>query len=81
MISKRELEKIVNNSRRDTLMREYVELNGGSFERIRGRWVYNEEPAIVNRIEKQERREKIKDSEVKAKKKAKEKKSFLKLRK
>jgi len=81
MISKKELESIVNNSRRDALMKEYVELNGGSFERVGKRWVYNEEATIVNRIEKQERREKKKDSEVKAKKKAKEKKSFLKLRK
>ena len=81
MISKKELEKIVNNSRRDTLMREYVELHGGSFERVGRRWIYNEELAIDNQIEKQERREKKKDSEVKAKKKAKEKKSFLKLRK
>jgi len=81
MISKKELESIVNNSRRDALMKEYVELNGGSFERVGKRWVYNEEATIVNRIEKQERREKKRDSEVKAKKKAKEKKSFLKLRK
>tara|TARA_Y100001937_G_scaffold128637_1_gene206384 strand:+ start:1319 stop:1564 length:246 start_codon:yes stop_codon:yes gene_type:complete len=81
MISKRELERIVNNSRRDALMREYVELNGGSFERVRGRWVYNEEVVVDNRIEKQERRESKKETKVKAKKKAKEKKSFLKLRK
>ena len=81
MISKRKLESIVNNSRRDALMKEYVELHGGSFERVGARWVYNEEVAVDNRIEKQERREKKRDSEVKAKKKAKEKKSFLKLRK
>jgi len=81
MISKRELESIVNNSRRDALMKEYVELNGGSFERVGKRWVYNEEATIVNRIEKQERREKKRGSEVKSKEKAKEKKSFLKLRK
>ena len=81
MISKKKLESIVNNSRRDALMKEYVELNGGSFERVGKRWVYNEEATIVNRIEKQERREKKRDSEVKSKEKAKEKKSFLKLRK
>ena len=81
MISKRKLESIVNNSRRDALMKEYVELHGGSFERIGSRWIYNEEFAVDNRIEKQERREKIRDSEVKSKEKAKEKRSFFKLRK
>ena len=81
MISKRKLESIVNNSRRNALMKEYVELNGGSFERIGSRWVYNEEVVVDNRIEKQERREKIRDSEVKSKEKAKEKRSFFKLRK
>lgn len=58
MMNKKQLEAIVNNSRRQQLMDKYVAEHGGSFIRCgwNGKWEYKEEPVISNKIEKFERR-------------------------
>ena len=82
MISKRELDAIVTDSRRELKIADYVANNGGEFvdDKHNG-WSYITESAIDNRLEKLDRRAEKKASAVKAKAKAKEKKAFLKLRK
>jgi len=82
MISKRELDAITCDSRREARIADYVAANGGKFilDKHNG-WSYIPENAIDNRLEKLDRREAKKESTVKAKAKAKEKKAFLRLRK
>lgn len=55
-MTKSQLEKIVNNSRRQQLMDKYVAEHGGSFVKGRGGWQYIPEQVISNKVEKAERR-------------------------
>lgn len=55
-MTKGQLEKIVNNSRRQQLMDKYVAEHGGSFVKGRGGWQYIPEQVISNKVEKAERR-------------------------
>lgn len=55
-MTKGQLEKIVNNSRRQQLMDKYVAEHGGSFVKARGGWQYIPEQVISNKVEKAERR-------------------------
>ena len=56
-MNKRELEGIVNNSRRQALMDKYVAEHGGEFKKERHvGWVYIPEQVISNKVEKVERR-------------------------
>ncbi len=82
MITKRELDAITGDSRREARMAEYIANNGGQFvfNKHNG-WGYRPEKVINNQLEKLDRRAEKKESAVKSKAKAKEKKSFLKLRK
>ena len=82
MISKRELDAIVTDSRRELKMADYIADNGGEFifDKHNG-WSYKPEQVVYNQLERLDRRAEKKANEVKAKTKAKEKKSFLKLRK
>ena len=55
-MTKAELEKIVNNSRRQQLMDKYVAEHGGSFVKSRGGWQYIPEKVISNKVAKAEKR-------------------------
>ena len=75
MISKRELDTIVTDSRRELKMADYIADNGGEFifDKHNG-WSYKPEQVVYNQLERLDRRAEKKESAVK-------KKSFLKLRK
>lgn len=74
MISKRELDAIVTDSRRDLKMADYIADNGGEFifDKHIG-WSYKPEQVIYNQLEKLDRRAEKKESTIK-------KRNFLKLR-
>ena len=55
-MTKGQLEKIVNNSRRQSLMDKYVAEHGGSFVKDRCGWQYIPEQVISNKVEKAEKR-------------------------
>jgi len=55
-MTKSQLEKIVNNSRRQQLMDKYVAEHGGSFVKGRGGWQYIPEQVISNKVAKAEKR-------------------------
>ena len=55
-MTKSQLEKIVNNSRRQQLMDKYVAEHGGEFVRGRGGWQYIPEQVISNKVAKAEKR-------------------------
>ena len=67
-MTKGQLEKIVNNSRRQSLMDKYVAEHGGSFVRGRNGWQYIPEQVVSNKVEKAEKRA-AQRSETQAKKK------------
>ena len=66
-MNKRKLESIVNNSRRDSLMRQYVEEHGGEFVKTRKGWTYVEEQVVHNKVEKVEKRKEKRKKEVESK--------------
>ena len=55
-MNKIKLESIVNNSRRQLLMDNYVAEHGGEFICNRGKWSYVPEQVISNKVEKVEKR-------------------------
>ena len=55
-MNKRQLEGIVNNSRRDALMADYVAKHGGEFVKGRAGWEYIEEKVVHNQVKKVEKR-------------------------
>ena len=63
-MNKRQLEAIVNNSRRDRLMEDYVAKHGGEFVKGRVGWEYIEEKVVHNQVKKVEKRKAQRNKEV-----------------